>query len=503
MNRFPPLFLGLMVLLGGVTPSTAVEPSVSHTEGVTQINFPTTGSPPAQEKFLRGVFLLHSFEYDDAQEAFREAQKLDPDFAMAYWGEAMTETHPLWEEQDREQARAVLKRLAPTREGRVAKARSDREKGYLAAVEALYGQGDKISRDHAYADAMRHLVEEYPDDQEAKAFYALALLGTAQDERDFAIAMKAAALAEDVFQHNPRHPGAVHYLIHAYDDPIHAPLGLRPARVFPSIAPTAPHAQHMPSHIFMALGLWDEVVKANEVAWKGSEDRRRHKGLGLEERPYHVLHWLLYAYLQQSRFGKAKTLLELVEEDAGHPHSGSANWYLASMRATYIIETKEWNVDFFGRDRSGLRFSAAARELFAVGLSAVKTSRVVLARNALAQLRNRLESARTQSSSSQLLGAEVMEKELEALILLAEGQSSEAVAFLEKATVLEESRSFVSGPPYPIKPSPELFGEVLLSLGKPREAEDEFRQALARTPKRFWSVKGLAQAGDQLGKGEG
>ena len=149
MIRLSPLFLGLMVLLGGVTPSPAVEPSVSHTEGVTQIDFPTTGSPQAQEKFLRGVFLLHSFEYDDAQEAFHEAQKLDPDFAMAYWGAAMTENHPLWQEQDREQARAVLKRLAPTREGRVAKARSDREKGYLAAVEALYGQGDKISRDRA------------------------------------------------------------------------------------------------------------------------------------------------------------------------------------------------------------------------------------------------------------------------------------------------------------------------------------------------------------------
>ncbi len=173
------------------------------------------------------------------------------------------------------------------------------------------------------------------------------------------------------------------------------------------------------------------------------------------------------------------------------------------MRATYIIETQEWNVDFFGRDRSGLRFSAAVRELFAVGLSAVNTSRLVLARNALTELRNRLVSDRTQTSSSQWLGAEVMEKELEALVLLEEGKPQEALAFLEKSTALEDSLSFVSGPPYPIKPSHELFGEVLLSLGKPREAEDEFRRALARTPKRSWSVKGLAQAGDQLGKGEG
>src|SRR5213593_4562360 len=184
-----------------------------------KIDFPTSGKSEAQKRFLRGALLLHSFEFDDAAEEFREAQKLDPGFAMAYWGEAMTFNHPLWMEQDRDAALAVLKRLAPTRQERL----------------------DKAARDLAYAEAMNRLHEKYPDDLDAASFYALALLGTCERKRDYATYMKAAAVAEEVFSKNPLHPGAVHYLIHCYDDPIHAPLGMRAARVYAKIAPAAGH----------------------------------------------------------------------------------------------------------------------------------------------------------------------------------------------------------------------------------------------------------------------
>src|SRR5262249_13975807 len=209
-------------------------------------DFPTSGSPAAQEPFLRGALLLHSFEYSDAAEAFRKAQAAQPGFAMAYWGEAMTYNHPLWSEQDRDAARRALERLAPTPAERLAKAPTPREKMYLEAVEALYGEGDRAARDRAYAEAMRRLHERFPDDLDAEAFYALALLGTTEGKRDFAVYMKAAALVEDVFAKNREHPGAAHYLIHCYDDPVHAPLGMRAARVYAGFAPAAVHALHMP-----------------------------------------------------------------------------------------------------------------------------------------------------------------------------------------------------------------------------------------------------------------
>ena len=203
----------------------------AQTQGLGTIDFPTSGSPGAREVFLRGALLLHSFEYDDARVAFRQAQELDPDFGMAYWGEAMTHNRPIWVQVDLEDARAVLDRLTETPEARLAKMPTQREQGYLRAVEKLFGEGDKLSRGLAYSESMAQLAAEHPDDLNAASLYALSLLGTRQQERDFTTYMKAAGIAEEVFTRNPNHPGAAHYLIHSYDDPIHAPLGLRAARV--------------------------------------------------------------------------------------------------------------------------------------------------------------------------------------------------------------------------------------------------------------------------------
>ena len=236
----------LLVLLLAITPlaATAGESELG------KIHFPTSGSPEAQEHFLRGALLLHSFEYDDARDAFRAAREVEPDFAMAAWGEAMTYNHPLWLRQNPDEARAALEQLAPTPEARLAKAPTEREKGYLRAVEILYGDGDKLARDLAYAETMGELSARFPEDLDAAAFHALALLGTCHDGRDTATYMRAAAIVEEVFAENPEHPGAAHYLIHSYDDPVHAPLGLRAARLYAEIAPAAVHALHMPSHVF-------------------------------------------------------------------------------------------------------------------------------------------------------------------------------------------------------------------------------------------------------------
>ncbi len=456
-----------------------------------EIHFPTSGSSKAQRYFLLGVLLLHNFEYDDAQAAFHKAQKVEPDFAMAYWGEAMTLNHPLWGEQYLDEARSVLARLGESEEERMAKTPTEREKGYLQAVQALYGEGKKLERDRAYAERMRDLSEHYPQDQEAAVLYALALLGTAQGERDSKIYLQAASIAESVFQQNPRHPGAVHYMIHAYDDPEHAFLGLRAARTYAKIAPAAPHAQHMPSHIFMALGMWDDVVKANEMSWASSEKRRKQKGWGVGERSYHTLYWLMYAYLQQGRVEDANRLLDMVRDDDAQVESRYVKGYLAAMRGTFIVESQQWDVSGLDADRSGLRFSGVTSELFAIGLSGIKIGRLDMTRTALAKLRELIEAETGHRSSSQVLPARVMKKQLSALILAAEGTVDQSLALLKETTMLEDTIPFDYGPPFPVKPAHELYGEMLLESGRVNSARAQFNLALARAPKRRLSVKGL------------
>jgi tetratricopeptide (TPR) repeat protein len=501
----------IFILLVGMLALAGLLPAQEADLG--RIDFPTSGSPEVQKHFLRGVLLLHSFEYDDAKEEFQKAQQIQPDFAMAYWGEAMTYTHPIWVQQDRKAARAALNRLGPTAEARLAKAPTPRERDYLRAVEILYGEGDKASRDSAYAEAMRQLAERYPDDLEAASFYALALLGTAQGERDFRTYMKAAAIAEDVYKKNPQHPGAVHYLIHSYDDPIHAPLGLRAARVYAKIAPAAAHAQHMPSHIFVALGMWDDVVASNEVSWAVADERIKRKGLSTEDRNYHGLWWLEYGYLQQGRYDEARKRLAIIEQDAQKTKSRRTRTHQAYMRATYIVETQQWGRLPASVDTTDLGLPPTFSDLFATGLSAIKTGDRAAAEPALSQMKARLAAVAEKSTTASepsathhqatyapdTGAAHIMEKELEALIRLAEGKTEEATQLMNEATSAEDSLSFEFGPPVPVKPAHELFGEMLLELNRPQEARKQFERALARAPKRVLSLLGLARAAGKSG----
>ncbi len=463
-----------------------------------RIDFPTSAPAEAQKHFLRGALLLHSFEYDDAAEEFREAQKLAPGFAMAYWGEAMTYNHPLWMEQDAGSARKILDRLAPTKEARLAKAPTEREKMYLEAVETLYGPGDKATNDRAYAGAMRRLHEKFPEDENAAAFYALALLGTCEGKRDTATYMEAAAIAEEVFAKNPLHPGAVHYLIHCYDDPAHAPLGMRVARVYAKIAPAAGHALHMPSHIFFASGMWEEAAASNTAAWKASLDRAARKKLGPDEHSYHALSWLEYADLQMGRYAEARRALRDMEEDAAKSGSGKAKMHLAMMRAAWVVETRRFDDDV----ARALAITGDQRgvTLFAEGLAAFeKRDRQRLAKAAAAIAREPPGdhgggSSYGMGGPSGASADSVMKKELEALLASADRDAQRALSLAKEAAAMEDGMSFEFGPPAVAKPAHELYGELLLAAGKPAEARAEFERSLARAPNRALSLLGLARA---------
>jgi len=467
------------------------------------VAFANSGAPEAQSAFLHGLALLHDFEYEDAAASFRAAQKIDPSFAMAYWGEALTYTHPVWFQQDAAAARAVLQRLGATPEERLAKAKTERERDYLRAVDVLYDSGTKDERDFQYAEAMRGVHERYPDDVDATAFYAVALLGTSHQGRDFPTYMRAAALLEEVLPSHPTHPGVLHYLIHCYDDPIHAPLGMRAARRYGAVAPNAGHALHMTSHIFIAMGMWDDVIDANRRAIDVVNRQRAAKGKPPAACGHYPL-WLHYAYLQKHRFDDARKSLDACRASAFasnfvsggemDTYSGRIDSY-ADMRAHQIasggtlIAADDVKIPE-GAECANARFTMAYGDVLA-------THDLAVLKTAVARLhelqKDALASAEHHHSMnpSQRIRAEVMGQQADALLLVAEGKRNEAIAMLEKTAKDETSMPFEFGPPVVEKPTYELLGDQLLAAGRASEAAAAYRHALERTPGRTATLEGL------------
>ncbi len=468
-----------------------------------QLDFPNSGSAEAQQAFVTGVLLLHSFEFEDSAEAFRQAQEIDPDFALAYWGEAMSHNHPLWRQQDRDAALEVLGSFAPSADERFAKAQTQRERDYLATLEVLYGEGSKQQRDRAYSAAMGQLSQTYPDDLEAKAFYALSILGTTGGERDFATFMHAASVAEEVFAANSRHPGAAHYLIHSYDDPVHAPLGLRAARVYAGIAPAASHAQHMISHIYVALGRWADSIAANEQSFAVSVDRARAKNLGVDARNFHALHWLQYSHLQLGQFEQAWALTSEMDEYAIESGKERALWYQAAFRAGWVVATGAEYLEPLDAPAE-LEFGAAVQDQFGRGYAALNRGDWEAATAASEEIaRLRKEAKPDDVVESALNEAQVLELELASMVALGQEDEARALELLGQATAIENQLPLEYGPPDIVKPSFELLGDVLLKLGRASEAQAAYNNALKRAPRRRQSLLGLSQAaldlGDQAG----
>jgi Tfp pilus assembly protein PilF len=449
------------------------------------IDFPTSGSRAATPHFIRGVLFLHSFEYDAAADEFRQAQKVDPSYVMAYWGEAMTYTHPVWNEQDRDAALKALARLAPTREARKSKALTARERAYIDAVEILYGDGSKEKRDTLYSAAMERITKAYPKDDEAKAFYALSLLGLNQSIRDVPTYLRAAAIAEGVFRRNPDHPGAAHYIIHSYDDPAHASRGLAAARAYSKIAPGAAHAQHMTTHIFLALGMWDDVVSQNEIA--SGHDHEAWT-------PNHYTLWLNYAYMQQGRYADARKMVDMIGEHTKAPIRRQG-FGLTAMRARYVMETEKWDVpSSWADDAAKLGPGGQATWAFVSGYGAAKRGD----RDGVARSLAALTAANAATAEKDPTDA-IAEQELKALARLSEGASDEAIALLRDAATKEDALPVDFGPPTLLKPTHELLAETLLQAGRAREAQAEFRRALTLAPKRSRSLLGLMRASRAAG----
>ncbi|MEQ9424687.1 MAG: hypothetical protein RJQ09_09740 [Cyclobacteriaceae bacterium] len=483
------------------------------------IDFEVTGTPEAIKYFEEGVLLLHSFMYYESTEAFKKAQEADPDFGMAYWGEAMTYNHPLWAEQEREKALKTLNKLDTTTALRLAKLPTEFEKDMFKAVEILYGEGTKIERDDAYAEYLGELNQKYPKNHEIAAFYALALMGSVEGGRDYDVYGKGAKIAQSILNENPNHPGALHYMIHSYDDPEHASLALAAANDYSKVAPDAGHALHMPSHIYIAMGMWDDVIASNIRSYeaklkKVDKDSTRNWNL-------HAYHWLLYGYLQKGDFLNAKTIMEnMMGYAEDYSDRRYVKYYAIDMLGIYSAETGDWNGEFstLRVDADELNVQSKVLQHFIDGYSALDRGDDEALQAALKQIDDEINKASNSlltkdvstcgdsfatrlPSEDDINASKVLRLELQAAIAMANNEGG-VEALLKEAVDTEDKVSFLFGPPGIVIPSYEMYGQWLLEQQRFEEALAQFDKSLKKGPGRKLAFEGKLKAAESLGKQE-
>lgn len=473
------------------------------------VNIEVTGNKEAVAHFEKGLLLLHSFEYYDSRESFRKASEADPNMAMAYWGEAMTHNHSLWHEQNFDQGMAAVQKLksvppdAPS---------TPLEKDFVKAVKILYESDSvKIRRDKNYADFMQTLSLKYPDNHEVAAFYALSLLGSISDGRDTETYGKGANIAKGILKENPNHPGALHYLIHSYDDPEHAAMALSAADAYSVVAPDASHALHMPSHIYVALGMWDKVVSSNENSYQASLNRMKAKNLSNDARGYHAYHWLEYGYLQQGRIDDARKLVEDMETYTLETPSIRARAHLVFLKGTYLVESEEWEgkIADVPVEIDDLNLSVRSQYRFLEGMKAFKAGDKDKLDTIIKAMKQELDKEvylvtydnaafcsgadRNETSPSMLVESEIMMYQLKALKSWLEDDSETTETYLKKTIELENGLSYSYGPPVIQKPTHELYADWLFEVNRGQEAFEQYELTLKRAPERRKALQGMTK----------
>jgi len=475
-----------------------------------KINIDITCSEEAFPVFQEGLLLLHSFQFSDAAEKFQEAQALDEACAMAYWGEAMSENHPLWREQDKEQALAILARLGEDVEQQRSKFKTPFEQDLFDAVRTLYGSGTKKENDQAYAKFMEGLNQKYPDNHEIRAFYALSLLGAIEDDRQAELYEKGAQIAQSIIDENPQHPGALHYLIHSYDDPENAPKALEAANRYAKVAPDAAHALHMPSHIYVAMGMWDEVISSNEAAVAASIERQERKKLDLKTIDFHSLKWLMYGHLQKGEFDQARVYVKQMEDYCKREPTKRAKSHTIMMKAAYLTETGKWDDPLLKDDidYSDLSVQVDGTRSYMLGMAAYQNKDQKALQEIIKAMTPKIADAekealkagsamcsgsynRSRPTNNQVNRTKVVQLQLQALAAIMENKTEEVDQLLQAAVQAEEATTYKFGPPEIVKPSPEMYAEWLVLQGRKEEALDQYEVVLERAPGRYIVVNGI------------
>jgi len=510
-----PIATALLVLALVMPPRAGAQEHVhpiGDVEAVGQVDFPTLCAPGVQADFNRAVAMLHSFWYHAAEQAFGEIVERDPRCAMAHWGVGMTRFHQLWERPTPEDMRVgnVALQAAGLLAALGDSVVSPREADFVKALAEIFGgraEPDYLGRKLAYERRMEELHAANPEDTEATVFYALALLGTAAaspPDSTYARQRKARAILEGVLAQHPEHPGVTHYIIHASDFPALARGGLAAARRYAQIAPDAPHARHMPTHIFTRLGLWNESIQSNLAA---AESARRQDWTGEE---LHASDYLTYAYLQRGRDVAARGIVASLSEMATRlsdtdPNYPAGIYALAAIPARYAVERREWAEaaalqapeGWFPEDR----YCWAKGTLrFANALGAVRMGDLQGARQAIADLRKCEAELRATGEAMWANRLLVDRRIVEAELMHADGDPDRALSVLRSAADLDDGSDKPPITPGSIVPARELLGELLLKLDRPAEALAAFQASLQNAPRRLHSLEGARAAAEAAGR---
>ena len=469
------------------------------------VTFPNSCSPQAQPAFNRAVALLHSFEFRRAIDGFDAALKTDPACGIASWGIALSHWSNPFAAGIRPPAQLQLG-LEAVQRAKAAGAKTERERGFIDAVSRLYANADTLdqrARVLAYRDAMADLAARNPKDTEAAIFYALALTASEEPtDKTYASRLKAGAILEQLYRRHPQHPGLTHYIIHSYDVPALADKALEAAKKYATIAPSAPHALHMPSHTFTRVGYWQESIDANIAS---AEVARRDKSTAEE---LHALDYQTYAYLQTAQDRKAKQVLDSLPEVAarfdptaiGGAAPGSAGVFaLAAIPARYMLERRAWTEAAALQPQSSRFPYAEAMIHFARALAASHQKDTAGANAAIAELariRDRLAESGESYWSEQV---EIQRRGAGAWLALAEGRADEAVSEMRTAAEREGATEKNAVTPGPLAPARELLGDMLLELKRPADALREYEATLKKEPNRFRAVYGAAGAASMAG----
>ncbi|MGA2744567.1 MAG: hypothetical protein ABSE44_07735 [Candidatus Sulfotelmatobacter sp.] len=466
------------------------------------VHFPISCAASVQKPFERGVALLHSFWYEEAEKEFLDIAKDDPHCAMAHWGIAMSIWHQLWNEPD---AKVIARGLEETNTAAKLEAKTTpREQAYIAAVAAFYNnsqKSDNAARAQAYSDAMKKVYVSYPDDHEAAVFYALSLLASEpHHDATFANRKQAAAILEKLFATEPDHPGVAHYLIHAYDKPQLAELGIPAARRYAQVAPAAPHALHMPSHIFARVGLWQDDINSN-LASVAATRKTAAMGMGGEGHQFHAMDFLFYAYMQSGRESDARALMDEVNKmpemhdmyGVGFdPHLATE----ATFAALYPIEMHDWAT---AAALTPMEIPGTANDSFGYWAKAIgsahlhQTEEVRKDVHAIEIIHQKFVD---QKKDFYAEGTENDLKQAQAWLAFSESKYDDAVAILRPLAEKEES---LGDEPQGI-PSREMIAEILLEAKRPQQALTEYQADLKFSPNRFNGLYGAARAAEAAGK---
>ena len=456
------------------------------------VTFPTSCAPSVARDFERSVALLHSFAYSASEQSFRNIVAADPTCAMAHWGIAMSYYHELWSPPgpaDLRKGRIEIAEAGRLRGG------SPREQQFIAAAAAYYTSEDMAApaRAKAYEEAMAQVARNNPQDIEAQVFYALALIATAPPEDGtHANQKRAAVMLEPVFRDHPDHPGAAHYLIHAYDSAELAPQGLIAARAYSTIAPSAPHALHMPSHIFTRLGLWDDSIASNRLARAAAHDQ------GDQGEELHAMDYLTYAYLQRGREQEAEQVVAALRTmDAGSDFK--AGYAATVMPIRLAIERHRWNDAAALKPLPDSLPHVAATVFWARAISNARSGHPQAADSDIAKIEGCRQQLRGAGNDYWATQVDVLGKEAKAWQLAATAHRAEAVQLLRRAADEEESLEKLPVTPGPIVPAREQLGELLLAQRSPKQAMREFQAALVSAPGRRGALAGAAEAAELVG----